>query len=588
MSQKFGTSIDLTGNVIKNAGLEVVSALPTTFLVEGREVIFQGEVLRYLNGEWHIDSFSAYTLKTYAELKGLKDSNALVTGSLYVLTDFYTTYLAEDQETWLGGPDCEVIDHLGNPIISDNYHILLQATSENTFSPQVYLFNQSDSEKPYMRRLSEWIVYFDIDLDLFGRIIYMYDVVHNNTFDFDIFNIRWGLKGYQIDLTLTTNDYRAINNNIEPFNNYYVWSIGDLGGPYESSYSIYELSNNTSGVLNTTILQSHHIFIRVNSTVPVNSAYNYYQSYVLNTSVTQSSYFITGLGIMRVSISEVNHFYSIQQCNQFLLNKSNSILSLSQFSRGLNIGSRYKFHENSQYLTFIFPGAAYIEHSIFLAEYSCFLATQSAPTIIQHLNVGYPRMQRACFINRNTEGIGGTNTTLNIQYFKESIIDVTGGDYECNIFSFLFCNRNLEIESNFDTLSDNNIELNATETNAFLNYVNSKNEPVRTSINDEATIINTVNVVFFESFKKQVNRTHFMPFVCFIENPTAWGYEIEGVKYPTHEDFPVLAGVFCNSGSNTLNFAKKTLKFYVETAGETYYSSEYMINQNNTLTLITQ
>jgi hypothetical protein len=98
------------------------------------------------------------------------------------------------------------------------------------------------------------------------------------------------------------------------------------------------------------------------------------------------------------------------------------------------------------------------------------------------------------------------------------------------------------------------------------------------------TPINTVRVEFFNDFLKNILNTYFLPFVSFIQNPTAWGYEIEGIKYSTHDKFPVLACVFCHS--NKSQFVDKTLRFYVECGNNTYYSSEYSINSNGTLTEI--
>lgn len=595
MSQKFGTSIDLRGNIIKNAGIEVVSSLPTDFLVEGREVIFQGEVLRYLNGKWKPNSFSAYTLKTYAELRGLKDSNALVTGSMYVLTDFYTTYLAEDGETWLGAPDCEVIDHLGNPIVSDNYHILLQATSENTFSPQVYLFNQSDSEKPYMRRLSEWIVYFDIDLDLFGRIIYMNDIKYNNTFDFDIFNIRWAWKGYQINLFMRTVDLDLIEGSIEPNSVYYLWTIGDLCGCFESVYSVYEIAKDLvelhkTGVIDVSIRQSQNVFLYVQATTNLVTSYNYYLSIMKNIEVTGCQYIGLGYESFENNLLDCSHIYLKSGVTRSTIYHTTNVISLSAYSRGFNI-SQLQENTPTKFLTFIFPRNAFNRFYISCARYSAFLSSFAAFSIIQNLDIIYPTLYRSCIISDNKNGTGGNNFNFLSNSVKNIELTIPETDSSYYIRSIDIDNTKLTIPANIHTLylDETVIDINSDRDrqSVWLNYVNESNELVKTIIpNTEA--ITTVNVVFYERFLTSVNKCYFMPFVSFIENPTAWGYEIEGVKYPTHEDFPVLAGVFCNSGSNTLNFAKKTLKFYVETAGETFYSSEYMINQNNTLTLITQ
>lgn len=583
MSQKFGTPIDLTGNVIKNAGIEVVSSLPTDFLVDGREVIFQGEVFRCLNGEWHINSFSAYSLKTYTELKALKDNNALVTGNQYVLTDFYTTYLAEDGETWLGAPDCEVIDHLGNPIVSDNYHILLQATSENTFSPQAYIFNQSDSEKYYMKRLSDWIVYFDFEQDLFGRITYMYDTRYKCTYDFDIYNIRWCWKGFQIDLALLPADIAVIGQ-IEPNADYYLWTIGDIKCCNETVFDINTLSSDFPyGVMENSILDSSKIFINVHSKSLMTSAF--YNAIFRNCSIKNSSNIVAYPLNHSMRIEYVSNLYMSQGGERFNLYQGCNILCVG-YGRGLNIGISNTFGEVCKYLSFFTQSAAYVDHSIFLARYSVFIGIKGTPTIIQPLTEGYPRIENFAFINENTAGIGGTNASLNGWYPSHSELRVPALNKDIIIKADYFSKRKFIIPEEIDTISDEiNIELISSGNNTYLNYINPQNEPVRTNI-DNAIIIDTAEVIFYEEFIRKRNNTYFMPFVSFIENPTSWGYEIEGIKYPTHEDFPVLAGVFCNSGSTTTQFAGKNLKFYVTSGGTTFYSSEYTINSNGTITVV--
>ena len=592
MSQNFGTPIDLTGNVIKNAGVEVVSSLPTTFLVEGREVIYQGEVFRYLNGEWHINSFSAFTLKTYAELRELKDSKALVTGSLYVLTDFYTTFLAEDGETWLGSPDCEVIDHLGNPIISDNYHILLQATSENTFAPQAYIFNQPQSEKPYLKRMSEWVVYFDFDADLFGRIIYMNDVKYNNTFDFDIFNIRWCWKGYIIERYALTADKNLLVNNIEPTSDYYLWTIGDFGGPFQSHYDIYSLApglvdNALTGVKNTSIIQSKKIFIYVQGgTSPLVTNYNYYMSRANNITINSSFNVSMAHESFHFSLFACTDLYFANNLSESKITYAKNILSHGR-GRGLSMGSPTMFDNPCKYLTFFSSGSAYVKNDIFLAESCFFMGVNNAPTILQYLSVGFPHVKRMALISRNkVVPTSGTDVTLNCLFANDVEIDIPVLQDDIYIKSGYLANKKITIPTEINTIPpDINIELVTSAGNTYINYVNPQNEPIRTTL-DNTTIIDTVEVVFYEEFLKSTSKTYFMPFVSYIENATAWGYEIEETQYPTHEIFPVLACVFCNSGSITTQFAGKNLKFYVVSGGTTFYSNEYTINSNGTITVV--
>lgn len=599
MSQKFGTPIDLTGNIIKNAGIEVVSSLPTDFLVEGREVIFQGEVFRYLNGEWHLDSFSAYSFKTYAELKALKDNNALVPGNQYVLTDFYTTYLAEDGETWLGGPDCEVIDHLGNPIVSDNYHILLQATSENTFSPQAYIFNQPDSDKPYLKRMSEWIIYFDLDLDLFGRIYYMYDIVYNNEFDFDIFNIRCGWKGYIIGKYFRSADISLLGKDIEPFDTYYLWTIGDIGGCYQSKYDIYSIAKDLvqtgkTGVFNVKILSCKKVFLYVQGkTEPLTTSYEYYMSKAFNVNITSSTNIAIGFESFNYTIEGSKDLYLTYSFTSSQINRAVSIFVINGRSRGLNIGEIGSNDLESSYLTFYFPGSAFVSHHIIMGDYCTFLAKKNAFCINQKRLSSFPSLLASTVISRNTNGNGGVNCILNIDSIDSTELTFSNSsEYICVSSKFLY-ERKLATPINIPTIpieepfahNENSYEIETSENKTFLNYVNPNNDVVRTTLAD-AEVIDSFRVTFYEEFIQTVNKIHFIPIGFFMDYPDAWGYEIEGVKYPTNTIFPVLCCFFCNSGTNTTTFAGKRLKFYVDYGNETFYSSEYTINSNGTLTKV--
>lgn len=599
MSQKFGTPIDLRGNVIKNAGLDVVSALPTTFLVEGREVIFQGEVFRYLNGEWRINSFSAYSLKTYAELKALKDNNALVTGSLYVLTDFYTTFLAEDGETWLGSPDCEVIDHLGNPIVSDNYHILLQAISENTFSPQAYIFNQPDSDKAYLKRMSEWVIYFDLDLDLFGRIYYMHDTVYNNKFDFDIFNIRWGWKGYIIGKYFQSADISLLGKDIEPFDTYYLWTIGDIGGCYQSKYDIYNIAKDLvqagrTGVFNVKILSCNKVFLYVQGqTDPLLTNYNYYKSCAYNVKISSSTNIAIGYESFNYTIEGSKDLYLTYTFTSSQIIRAVSIFVINGRSRGVNIGEMGSNDIESSYLTFYFPGSAFVAHHIICGDYCTFLAKRNAFCINQKRSSCWPALVCATVISRNMSGIGGVNCILNVDTIDSAELTFSdSSEYIC-VSSRGIYERKLATPINIPTIpieepganNENSYEIETSENKTFLNYVNPNNEVVRTTLTN-AEVIDSFRATFYEEFIQTLNKIHFIPIGIANAYPDAWGYEIEGVKYPTNTIFPVLCCFFCNSGTNTTTFAGKRLKFYIDESNETFYSSEYTINSNGTLTKV--
>ena len=581
MSQNFGTSIDLTGNVIKNAGIDVVSSLPTDFLVEGREVIYQGEVFRYLNGEWHINSFSAYTLKTYAELRGLKDSNALVTGSLYVLTDFYTTFLAEDGETWLGSPDCEVIDHLGNPIISDNYHILLQATSENTFSPQAHIFNQPDNEKLYLRRISDWIIYFDFNQDLFGRITYMYDTKYNCTYDFDIYNIRWCWKGFEIAFALKTSDFNLIGE-IEPNNDYYLWTIGDIKCCNETNFDINQIySPFPYGVMDNTILCSSRLFFYVHSKTILTTGY--YNAIFRNCTISHSDNIVSSATTHSITLKFSSNFYNSGGAERFSMYNASNIFYYGS-ARGINIGYQETHGSVSYYLFFGFAGTAYVDSYIKVGRYSTFLSNTQSFSIDLRRTPDYPEMNNTAILNKASSAKGGVVGSLELNDIGNTEITIPSkSKFYFYIRSLLLSNKKFELPD--VDLMNRNIPYKLFDNgeNLYLHYLNSDNENISSLL--DATKI-TESVVFYEDYIKASNKMYFMPFCAFVENPTEWGYEIEATKYKTSEILPILACVFMNTGSIKTDFAGKTLKFYVDTNNSTYYSNSYNINSDGTLTKV--
>ena len=581
MSQKIGTPIDLTGNVIKNAGIEVVSSLPTTFLVEGREIIFQGEVFRYLNGEWRINSFSAYSLKTYAELRELKDSNALVTGSQYVLTDFYTTFLAEDGETWLGSSDCEVIDHLGNPIVSDNYHILLQATSENTFSPQAHILNQPDSEKLYLRRISDWIIYFDFNQDLFGRITYMYDTRYNCTYDFDIYNIRWRWKGYEINFALKSSDFNLIGE-IGPNNDYYLWTIGDIKCCNETNFDINQIySPFPYGVMDNTILDSSRLFFYVHSKTKLTTAY--YNAIFRNCTISYSDNIVSSATTHSITVKFSSNFYNSGGAERFsMYNASNIFYSGS--ARGINIGYQETHGTVSYYLFFGYAGAAYVDTYIKVGRYSTFLSNTQSFSIDLRKTPDYPVIRNTALLNKASSVSGGVVGSFEFNDIENTEITIPAkSNFYFYIRSLLLKNKKFELPD--VDIMNYNIPYKFFDNgeNLYLHYLNSENENISSLL--DATEI-TESVVFYEDYIKTTNKMYFMPFCAFVENPTEWGFEIEATKYKTSEILPILACVFMNTGSIKTDFAGKTLKFYVDMNNSTYYSNSYNINSNGTLTKV--
>lgn len=581
MSQNFGTPIDLRGNVIKNAGLDVVSALPTTFLVEGREVIYQGEVFRYLNGKWQLNSFSAYSLKTYAELKALKDNNALVVGNQYVLTDFYTTYLAEDGETWLGCPDCQVIDHLGNPIVSDNYHILLQATSEKAFSPQVSIINQPDSEKLYLRRISDWIIYFDFNQDLFGRITYMYDTRYNCTYDFDIYNIRWRWKGYEINFALKSSDFNLIGE-IEPNNDYYLWTIGDIKCCNETNFDINQIySPFPYGVMDNTILDSSRLFFYVHSKTILTTAY--YNAIFRNCTISYSDNIVSSATTHSITVKFSSNFYNSGGAERFSMYNASNIFYFNS-ARGINIGYQETHGTVSYYLFFGYAGSAYVDTYIKVGRYSTFLSNTQSFSIDLRKTPDYPVIRNTALLNKASSVLGGVVGSFELNDITNTEITIPAkSNFYFYIRSLLLNNKKFELPD--VDLMNRNIPYKLFDNgeNLYLHYLNSDNENISSLL--DATEI-TESVVFYEDYIKTANKMYFMPFCAFVEDPTEWGFEIEATKYKTSEILPILACVFMNTGSIKTDFAGKTLKFYVDMNNSTYYSNSYNINSNGTLTKV--
>lgn len=588
MSQKFGTPIDLTGNQLKNFCIETVNSIPDTYVNEGREIIFQGVKYTYINGQWTSETGDFFFSGTYQELKSLKDNGMLVAGASYLLTDFRTTYLAEDGATYLGTADCQVIDHLGNAIVSDNYKIVLNAVSTNQFSLNVSILNEPTATKVYLHRMSEWVVQFNFDLDLLGRIIYMHDTMYNNTFDFDIFNVRWKWKGYEVNLVLDSKDKPLLNNLLEPNDSYYLWTIGDFGACYGSLFNPAEKYNGTV-FYNISITQSSNIFIYAESKTIPSSVWTVYY---FNSKIERCKYITCGREFFDNSFYECQHIYLQKWGNHLKMIYARYVFNPYN-SRGLNIG----FNENRnnelacEYLSFFCTGAAFCNYHLSSVFSTVFLGKKAHFGVDIKKSLEWYGIYRSAFINNNLEGTGAQNVGISFDSFIKNT-EITIPDFIDKTVNFSIkspggfrCQLPIIEDLQMPFLWYKIFYSGNESDSVYLKYLNNENEDVNVPLTD-ATIINDYDVKFYENYIVKVNFAYYMPFCSFYGYATNWGYEIEETKYSTKEIYPIYACFFMNAGSNNTAFAGKTLKFYVELNDITYYSNSYRINSNGTLTKI--
>lgn len=124
---------------------------------------------------------------TYAELKSLKDSNGLVPGQQYKLTDYETLIEANDSKY---GPSAKVAGH--------RFDLTLTASTKNSFNAIAKASKRSDDDYFLNSNLDAWVIYYSFDNDSTNYPVnstckgYIYRMIdeYNNDVNFDFKNIK--------------------------------------------------------------------------------------------------------------------------------------------------------------------------------------------------------------------------------------------------------------------------------------------------------------------------------------------------------------------------------------------------------------
>lgn len=535
------------------------------------------------------DTSLSVEMYSYSQLRELKDANKLNVGNLYILQDFRTTYNHNDGSTYLGDVDCSVIDHRGIPIVSDEYQILLYAITSNEFDPNVIILSQPESEKPYLRRMAEWEVRYNFDLDLKGRITYMYDPKYNNTFDYDIFNVRYSWRGYNVAMFLDSANYTVLGKKYDETEDIYLWTIGDFGGCVDSEYSIYDIAPNLTdrGVRNVTIRNSSWVFLKVQASIPIDSSYNYHKSILRDVSIENSSVVCCGYETFFTTIQNASYLYLYDWGNYCVFKNVMCVLSAGH-SRGLKIGvveEGMPHHNTSQYLTFVTSSSAYPHSEIRYAEQCVFVSKSSGiMNIFQEMKSVFNYLFRTAVVTRNTTN--SVAAVVKLDQCDNVYINIPASTIPYCIQSDNLMNVQIDsFPEDILQLNTQNVEINNTDgADVYVNYVNTKNDSVR--LTESYKAVSGPTVIFFDECKRQNFRTHIVAFMPLGADLVAWGYEIEGKKYPNNTKEYLYACIFHNIGSNTDKFSGKELMFYVECKEQTYYTKPYLINSDGSLTLM--
>ena len=138
--------------------------------------------LGYLTSD-DLDKYTPQVIKgKYSEIQALAAFSSLKIGYIYVITDFRTLYLDEDNKI------CGFDDH----IPSAEYWLFLTPNSTNTFDSRVRLCQPTD-----MERCTKWTVEYDITpkqlkngITTRGSITYLKDAKNNYAY-YDFKNIRF-------------------------------------------------------------------------------------------------------------------------------------------------------------------------------------------------------------------------------------------------------------------------------------------------------------------------------------------------------------------------------------------------------------
>lgn len=543
----------------------------------------------------------------YDDLKYLKDNNLLIQGQEYILTNFRTTYNHNDGETYLGDESCLITDHLGNYIISDEYNILLKATSTNSFDPKVTILNQPLSNRVYLKSIERWIVYYDFDLDLKGRITYMHDPLYHNTFDFDIFNIRNAWSGYNLTMFLDTNLLSQLNNEFNPNNEYYLWTIGDFKGSYYTEHDIYNLANlprpeKPCSIYNVTILNSTFIWINVEATGKITSSYNYHKSLVYDININTCNKILIGYEFFCTTIKESTNITLRNNSTCSKIYSARNVLSAGDRSRGLVLGidsdtalqREANPHFTIDYCTFIHKGNYFNSSDVCYGKY--FLSIDSGTTtwFSQVKNIAFVGWTNITFINEMTATTGSIVLIKATDLYDTILTFKKGSKQFLTINIDQLCGIEYDVDipaSSIPSVSDTNdiISINNKEwsdTNLYIGY-KDENYSNKVEVVQAKNGIESDDIIFHEEYLQKRGYTYIMPFSVksyYESYANDWGVIINEEEQST--------AVILNFNVCILHMYKdiigSTIQFYGKTGDKTVYSSKYTLNSNYTLTKITE
>lgn len=544
----------------------------------------------------------------YDDLRYLKDNNLLIQGQEYILTNFRTTYNHNDGETYLGDESCLITDHLGNYIISDEYNILLKATSTNSFDPRVTILNQPLSNRVYLRSIERWIVYYDFDLDLKGRITYMHDPLYHNTFDFDVFNIRNVWSGYNLTILLDKYLLSQLNNEFNPNNEYYLWTIGDFKGSYYTEHDIYNLvklatPTSEGGICNVSILNSTFIFLLVEATGKLTTSYNYYKTLQNDVNINTCSKILVGYENIDFTIKDSSNITIKVWANYSKIQSTHNVLFPEKcrgFVLGFDSDTALPRQCNNKYLlkncTFIQNGNAFNSTNICCANYLLTIDPTTSTWFSQFKNIVYTYWRNTTIINKTTSKTGGSMALIKADYLNDNIITLKNVSNVKGLTVNIDYLEGIEYDIDMTTLTikpfghvDDVIKLNNKEWADVNLYVGYKDENLsdKVEIVQAKSGIESDNIIFHEEYLAKKGYTYIMPFSVksyYESYANDWGVIINEEEQST--------AVILNFNVCILHIYKdiigSTIQFYGKIGDKTVYSSKYTLNSNYTLTKITE
>lgn len=179
---------------------------------------------------------------TYVELKSLKDSNSLVPGQQYKLTDYETIIKARDSKK---GPSAKSAGH--------RFDLTLTASTTNSFNAIAKASKRADDDYFLNSDLDAWIIYYSFDNDSTNYPVddtckgYIYRMIdeYNNDVNFDFKNIKLAVSA------TTVHNISEVNPNDETytFSYFYLFSyvnstsIEDLNQAQDASMLKYVKNN---------------------------------------------------------------------------------------------------------------------------------------------------------------------------------------------------------------------------------------------------------------------------------------------------------------------------------------------------------